>query len=408
MALCVLVEGFFSGSEIAVVSVNRAKLRHLVNKGSTRAKILDRILKKPEWLLSTTLLGTNLATLMLNAVATLYVVQNFGEKYEMATIIVTWPLMLVLGEAIPKALYQRHADKVALYVIVPLQIISWVLSPFIWMFCSIARLAARIGGFSSERKSPLLTKEELQSMYLKSAASSTAARAGKVKDLESSMIDRIFSFSDQEAEDIMIPLINLISIRDDVTISAAADIMRKSGFSRLPVYSDRVYNIIGWVNQYDLLLAKDRAAKVKTKLRKVRYVPETMLVDHLLITMQRAGESLAFVVDEYGGATGLVTLEDILEEIVGEIEDEYDIDETYIRELENGQLIVNARIPIDELNEKLPQVVPQGEYETLGGYLATKMQKIPLPGEEYRVGRLRYRILKTTERTVEEVEIHIS
>ncbi len=384
---------------MAVVSVNRGHLRHLVEKGVKSAKMLDRALARPEWFLGTTLLGTNLSTITLNVVATLFVVRRFGEEYEFYTLLITAPLILIFGEVLPKVIYQRFADVLAVKLIFPLRVIGWFFAPVVFI---LSRVSSFFSGLTSKEKSPVFTREELQLMF------SVKTNRSKMKELEQQMIDRIFSFSDRMAKDVMIPLVNVVSIRDDASVRHATVVMRRSGFSRIPVYGDRVFDIVGWVSQADLLFEKDKTKRVAQIMRKVRFVPETMMMDRLLLSMQRRGDSLAVVVDEYGGGIGLITMEDILEEVVGEVEDEFDQDEKMIERLSSHHLKVNARVSILEINEKLPTKIPEGEYETLGGFLQMKLQRMPQEGDSVLIGGSQIRVIDATERSVECCEIFLS
>jgi CBS domain containing-hemolysin-like protein len=401
IALCIVVEGFFSGSEIAMVSVNRSHLRHLVAKGSRRAQALTRVLEKPEWILSTTLVGTNLSVVTLNAVATLYVAREFGSRWELATILVTAPLILVFGEVIPKTLFQRYADRIAVSLVYPLELVAIAMSPLVGLVAGVAKLVANAAGVHPTKKTPLLTREELELIF------QASERHQGIKDLERKMIDRIFAFSDRRAREIMIPLVEVVSLRDDTTLEKAMETMEKSKYSKIPVYSGRSYNMVGWINHFDLLFSEKRGGKVGEYVRPLRFVPSTTRLDRLLVTMQREGDPLAVVVDEYGGAIGLVTMEDVLEEIVGEIEDEYDTQSAHVRRIDANRLVVDARAPISQLNDLLTHKVPPGDYETLGGFLATRLQRIPAKGDEVLHRNLLFRVRAATDRAVEEVEIVI-
>ncbi len=397
--LCLLAEGFFSGSEIAIVSMDRAKLRYLVQKGSRRARTLSRILENPEWLLSATLLGTNLTITALNAVVTLFVIDRFGSDYELFTILVTAPLILMFGEAIPKAIFQRYSDKIAPHLVYPLQIFSWILSPLVASVAGIAKLVTYICGVQSKKKTPFITREELELVF------SAYENPQGVKNLERQMIDRIFSFKDRQVKEIMIPLVEVISVSEDTTLEEAASKMKQSGYSRLPVYSARVDHMKGWISHYDLLVTKDRSRKVSEFLRRIRFVPSTIPVSRLLVVMQRRGDSLVGVVNEYGGVIGILTMEDLLEEVVGDIEDEYDVLSPLVRKIGHNRLTVSARIPIDKLNSVLFEQIPLGDYETLGGFLLTRMQKVPSVGERYHYRKVVFEIVKADDRGIEEVEV---
>jgi CBS domain containing-hemolysin-like protein len=381
--------------------MNRAQLRYLVKKGSIRAAALSRVLEKPEWLLSTTLLGANLAQITLNSFMTVFVIERFGAEYEFWTILVTAPLLLFFGEALPKAIFQRFADRIATHLVFPLRIVSWALSPLVAGVAIFAKLVTAVIGLQSAKRTPLVTREELELVF------QASERQQGVKDLERRMIDRIFAFSDRQVSEIMIPLVDVVSIRDDSTLSDAAVRMRQSGYSRLPIYANRVDHIIGWVNHYDLLLSPNRTAQVRDLLRPIRFVPTTVVLSRLLVTMQKAGDNLACVVNEYGGVVGMVTLEDVIEQVVGDIEDEYDTVSPLIRRPDAHRMLVDARVDIDKLNEVLPQPITPGDYETLAGFLTNVMQRVPTEGEKYVYRKMIFHVLKANPRGIDEVEIFI-
>ena len=396
---CILLEAFCSGSEIAIVSVNRTQLRHLVEKGSKKAKALNEVLQNPEWLLGTTLLGTNLATISMNAVVTLFVIRTFGEEYEFFTLLFTTPLILFFGEVLPKAIFQSLADRLAMELVFPLKIFSYIMSPFVATVAWFAKLAVKLTGIRLQKKTPFVTREELEILL-------QASERGKgVKDLEKEMIDRVFSFSDQQAREIMIPLVDLVSINQQASLNQAAATINKCGYSRLPVYSGRIDNIVGWITHFDVLRSESQELLVKDIMREVPFVPGTIPLDSLLIRMQKKGESLVMLVDEYGGVNGMVTMEDVIEEVVGEIEDEYDQASHFVKKLGSHAILVNARIPIEQLNDMLSDKIPEGSYETLAGYLLTKFEQIPKKGEKIKVDNISFVVTKATKRSIEEIEI---
>lgn len=370
-----------------------------MERGSGRARFLTRILDRPEWILATTLLGTNLAVVTINAIATLYVADHFGKKFEFLTILVTAPVILIFGEAIPKAFGQRFSDSVALQLVYPLRIISWMMSPLVAVIAAVARVAVRISGIRPLKKTPYITREELELIL------QASNRQPGVKDLERRMIDRIFSFSNRQAREIMIPLVKVVAIQQEATLHEAVQLLAHSGFSRLPVYRNNVTDIVGWINHYDLLLEKDRSRLVKEVMRNVAYIPAAMLLDRLLIVMQMAHWSIAAILDEHGGAIGIVTLEDVIEEVVGDIEDEYDQTSPLYRRVDPHRVVVESKITIRELNDVLASEIPPGDYETLAGFLMERMQRIPAVGEEFRYKKLLFRVTRGTARTIHEVEI---
>ncbi|MCB0308740.1 MAG: HlyC/CorC family transporter [Bdellovibrionales bacterium] len=397
--LCLILEAFFSGSEMAMVSINRAQLKYLVEKGSGRAKSIMRALDNPEWFLGTTLLGTNLAVLTLNAYATYYVIETFGPKYELLTMLFTAPLILFLGEAIPKALFQRYADVFAVRVIYPLKVISWLFSPLVAIFVGVSKLAIQSSRLQIKKKTPFLSREELELLF------QASEKQKGFKEVERRMIDRVFSFSKKPAREIMIPLVDVVSLREDATLDEATKLIKQNGFSRYPVYSFRVDHVVGWINHFDLLRVKNMQEPIRPFIREIRFFPQTVFLGKLLLEMQKSGDRIVMLVDEYGGVVGMVTLEDVIEEVVGEIEDEYDYKTSFIKKMDLKSAVVNARIPIATVNEMLPIKIPLGDYETLAGYLLAHIQRIPMPGEIVKVEKIHFRVLKSNNRAIEEVEI---
>ncbi len=398
--LCLLAEAFFSGSEIAVVAADKIRLRHLARKGSGAAQLISKSLKRPERLLSTTLVGTNLSVVTSTTIATSLFVKEFGENGVLYTPLIMTPFLLILGEVIPKNLFQQRADSISLRIIRPLWLFYYLLYPIIHLLSRfIGSLSRAIGG--SGEKIPFVTKEEIKS---------TLKIKGKGSDLKASektMIHRIFSFSETTVKEVMIPLIEVLAIEEDATVAEAIEKIAQRGYSRLPVFRSRIDEIVGILNSFDLLGATQREKSIQPFIRETLFVPETKAADELLFQLQREGKSMAIVVDEYGGAVGVVTIEDILEEIVGEIEDEHDDEAWLYRELGEGRYVFKARMEIDQINEKLPFKLPEGEYETLAGFIITHLGRIPREGEIIEYKNLILSIKRATERSVLEVEIRV-
>ncbi len=398
--LCLLFEAFFSGSEIAVVAADKIRLRHLARKGSGTAQLVSNALKHPERLLSTTLIGTNLSVVTSTTIATSLLVRNFGESGVLYTALIMTPLLLILGEVIPKNLFQQRADSASLRVIRPLWLFSYLFYPLIYLLSQFAGYLSRAIGGSSEGI-PFVTKEELKS------ALKIGGKGSDMKVSEKNMIHRIFSFSETTVREVMIPLIEVVAIKEEATVAETIEKIAEKGYSRLPVYRSRIDEIVGILNSFDLLGATPRGKSIQTFVREALFVPETKAVDELLFQLQREGKSMGIVVDEYGGAVGVVTIEDILEEIVGEIEDEHDDEEWLYRELGEGRYIFKARMEIDQINERLPFRFPEGDYETLAGFIITRLGRIPREGEVIKYKNLTLTIKRATDRSVLEVEIRV-
>jgi len=361
-----------------------------------------KVLDKPEWFLGTTLLGTNLAVITLSTYATFYVIETYGQKYEILTMFVTAPLTIFFGEALPKTIFQRFSDVLAIHLIYPIRVLSWIFSPVVAVFAGISKLAIRSTGIQVQKKTPFLTREELELVF------QASEKRSSFKEMERKMIDRVFSFSKKPAREIMIPLVDVVSIREDSKVQEATRQMKQSGFSRYPVYAFRVDHIVGWINHFDLLRIRDSKEAIHKYIRELHFFPQHIYLGKLLLEMQKKGDRIVMLVDEYGGVVGMVTLEDVIEEVVGDIEDEYDYRTSFIKKMDLQSAVVNARIPIASVNEILPAKIPSGDYETLAGYLLSEIHRIPSVGEYFMVNKIGYRIIKGNERTIEEVEITLS
>jgi len=396
---CILCEGFFSGTETAFVSLDRAKIKALADKGDNRAIGINSFLEKPESFFSTTLLGTNLSVVISNTIATVMIITYLGESYEYITIFIMAPLLLVFGEIVPKTVYRYHADQISPHIVAPLKVIAGILKPFVFLLSGITECFVKFFRMDRAQTYPLTTREDLAN-YLDLWNINS-----RLKTAEKKMIERIFDFSETLAEDIMIPLVNIKALEDSDSIEEAIIKARKTGHSRIPVYSEEAYNIIGIVLAYDLITIPDKSLSIKDIMRPARYVPDSIPVDKLLKQLRTEGNSIAVVVDEYGGTTGILTVEDILEEVVGEIYDEHDKEETSIIRTGENRYLIDALTEIDRLNEHFKIDLPKEDYETVSGFLLKKMGKIPETSETFKFRDITFIIKETDTRSIKKVII---
>lgn len=402
IVMCVLFEGFFSGTETAMVSLDRARIKALSEKGSKREVLLHAMIHSPERFFSTTLLGTNTVTVLGNAIATFLVITYLGEGYKYITIVIMTPVILVLGEIVPKTVYRYRAEQIAPYLVYPLRVISIIFYPFVKALSWVAGIFVKLFGMEGAHLRPHTTREDLEN-YLAMWNLDSGLRTAEKK-----IVERIFDFTETEVEDIMIPLINVAALEIVDGIDEAIRLAQKTGYSRIPVYSEEAYNIIGIVHAFDLLTAREKAQGLKDIMRQAPYVPNTVPVDELLRQLRTEGNSIAVVVNEYGGTIGIVTIEDILEEVVGEIYDEYDKEEHFFVQVGRNRYLVNARMEIDELNDHLKLELPKDDYETVAGFLLKHMERIPRVGERFQFENMAFAITKADRRSIKEVSITIA
>ena len=399
MAVALTMEGFFSGSEIGVVSADRLKLRQQAAKGSRGAKLALSMLEKPEWLLSTTLVGTNISVVTNTTVATALMIHLFGPDYSWLAVVVAAPLIWVFGEIVPKSVFQQKANEITPHAVYILKFFSFVFYPILVIFSFLTRHLTRLVG---EKKSNIFTlREQIISMsHMSEPGDEVAPGQGK-------MIRRMFRFSETPATQVMVPLIDVVGVDKSATCDDAIRFAAESAHRNLVVYDRRIDLIVGMVHSLELLDV-DPECPLQPYIRPVRYVGGTKNVQSLLQELRKTDEGLAVVVDEYGTAKGIVTAEDIMEEVVSEMQDEFDRGRGFIPKVEKlgeKDYLVSGRIELEQLNEKLGISIRKGSYQTLAGFLLEKSHEIPPEGTFIiSHGRI-YTISKRTDTVIEEVRI---
>ena len=394
-----LMEGFFSGSEIGVVSADQMKLRHDAAKGSRGAKLALEMLKKPEWLLSTTLVGTNIAVVSNTTIVTALMIELFGEQNSWFAIVLVAPLIWIFGEIVPKSIFQQRANTITPRAIFLLRLASYLFYPILIVFTLTTRLLT--WRFGEQIQNPFTLREEILTML------QMPATEGDIQPVEKDMIQRIFSFTETAAYEVMIPLIDVAAIEQGATCGEAIALAHAEAHIRLPVYAERVDKVVGVLNALEVLGA-DANQPIKPFIREVRFVPPSKNISELLLDLRKDGDTVAVVVDEFGGATGLVTMEDIMEEVVEELEDEYDSGEKpvqWVRKISKREYLVSARIEVDSLEEELGIPIPKGKYATLAGFLLEKSGEIPVPGTVIKRSGITFTVERSTPQAIQEVRV---
>ncbi len=316
--VCLLGSAFFSGAETAIVSASRIKIRHLAGQGNKRAATVQQFLARPEWILSVTLVGTNIFVVLGSILAATFTISLVRQQEELgmavATIVMT-PIMLIIGETLPKAFFYQHANWIVLRIAPVLQVFSILFYPVV-QICSLpAKVLVRIIGDRDKVKNPFVTRQELKLLIM--------GAHSELNVHEQEMIGHLFKFSEIVARSIMVPLERVVVTDVRGTVADAMRLIRESGHSRLPLYEGRIDNIVGYVAVQDVV-GVDSSLPLYRVRRSVIFVPENKSISGLLVHLKQVGQHMAIVVTKHRRVSGLVTLEDIVEEIVGEIEDEYD------------------------------------------------------------------------------------
>jgi len=398
VTVLIALEAFFSGSEIAFVSANRARLLRLAKEDRPDARMAKSLISRPEQLFATTVLGTSLAMSATSVVCTLFLTARLGSYGEWANFLALTPLVLLFGEFLPKAICRKHADQIVLRLGKALKICGIALYPATRLLAAYTSFLNRILGVPQAR-SFLFSREEIKGAL-------PASRGSDITASERELLFRILEFRKRTAKDMLRPLIDVVAIEEANSIGEAVKRFNESGHSRIPVYRDRVDNIVGLVSIFDCLRAPALEAPVAEIMQPPLFIPDSKPVGELLEELRNL--PMAVAVDEYGGAKGILTREDVIEEIVGEIEDEYDEPPRLYHQISENAYVVNARMEIKEIRQQLEIPIPEGEdYQTLGGFLLKRMQKIPRKWESTVVDGVEYVVQVATDRSIEEVYVVI-
>ncbi|MCX7846033.1 MAG: hemolysin family protein [Dictyoglomaceae bacterium] len=396
---------FFSALETSLISSPKIKLHHLALEGNKKARRLLSLLENTQEVLATILIANNIVNILIASIATkitLSYTQNYGIS--IATGLSTF-FIVIFGEMIPKTFGLKYKERFSLsffYLFFPIYII---LKPVTHIFLIFSSIFYHILGKTSENISPFATIEEFITLV------NMGEREGIIEKEEKEFINNVIEFTDTEVHEVMVPRIDMACVSVEDSLEEVWKKIIEEGHSRLPVYEGNIDNIVGIIHAKDVLkaLAEKNNKNLKELMREVMYVPENMKINDLFNEMRKRKVHMAIVVDEYGGTAGLVTLEDLLEELVGEIEDEYDKEERMFSFIDKKNILVDAKMNIYELNELLEEYwkekLPETEYDTVGGLILDILGRVPLRGEEIRLGNLNIKIESMRRQRIEKIRI---
>jgi CBS domain containing-hemolysin-like protein len=396
---CLLTTMFFSAAEMSFIAANRVRLRHMAEAGHQGARRYLEEFRRPERFLSTAMMGVTISHIVAGSAAGWWLLPILGPSAPLVATAVLTPVMLVFGEVIPKAIAREWATPMILRLYRPLTWLSVVLAPLVKLSNAIVGGLLNTLGRRHVDTRKFVSREELKLLLQMEPGEAD------VTTQEAELIDKIFDLGDTTVREIMVPLVEVAAVPETATPEEAIAAMLERGFSRLPIYRARVTNLVGIVTAMDLFARGGEVPAVGQLMRPANYVPETQRIDDLLRQMQRGRQHMAIVVDEYGGSTGVVTLEDIVEQIVGDIRDEHDRTPATIERLPDGSYRVAARMHIDELNEALDWDLPKADYETVAGLGLATLHRIPRTGEEFTVAGYTITVLEADARHITAVKI---
>jgi putative hemolysin len=404
MLILLLLKGFFSGSEIALVNADKLKLHHKAKQGHKGSVMVLNLFKKPDVLLGTTLVGTNVSTIALTTIGTMVMVSYFGESGELYAFLLFTPIFLILGEIVPKSVYQQNSDSMAPFVVFPLKFFSMAFYPIVFVFSRVARLAALLVGGGKTSQNMFITREQIRTVV------EMADRGANVDAFDRGRIKRVIRFADTTVGEAMIPIAEVKAINRHLKTSDAIQTIRRKGYNRLPVFKTNISNVIGIVTltTWDMMDPELPEKPLKDLMKPAHYVSPYQTIDQLLPILRRRKDRMAIVVDEFGSAIGIITMEDILEEVVGEIDVGYDFDEYLPKKKrvfemldENGEVyLMDSRLPISEANEVLGVNLPASEAHTIGGLVTARLRHIPEKDEFIIECGLKITVTEATERSI--------
>ena len=373
----ILLSGFFSSAETALSSVNRVRLRTMIEDGNKRAALVDRILDKYGKMISTILIGNNIVNLGASSLTTTFVMDVWGNAYVAVGTGILTLLVLLGGEIIPKTLAKTYAEKISLNYAFIIDKLMWILTPVIFLVDKVSGLLMKLLHIDPNAKWDSMTESELKTYV------DVSHEDGVIESEEREMIYNVFNFSDAVAKDVMIPRINMITVDKDATYSELAKLFKEYMYTRIPVYEDDQDNMIGLVNIKDLLFIEDQKNfRISSILRKAHYTYEFKKTADLMLEMREKAYNVTFVLNEYGACVGMITMEDLLEEIVGDIRDEYDDDEKEnIVKIAENQYLVEGSMKIDDINDVLDTDMNSEDYDSIAGLMIEHLDRLPEAGE---------------------------
>lgn len=419
--LLIGVNAFFAASEIAILSVRQSKLKPLIEEGNKSAKIVDRYLEEPSKLLATIQVGITFAGFFASALSAktlavhlanllkrtnLFVISQFADSisFILITAVVAY-ITLVLGELVPKRMALQKSDKVALSVAKPIAFISKIAYPIVKLLTNSTNLIVKLMGGSIKYDSQQITEEEIRLMI------NVGEERGIIQETETEMINSIFEFDDTVVKEVMTPRTDMVTVNVNAKIEEILDVIVEEHFSRIPVYEDTIDNIIGILYVKDLfgIIKKGEGLEVSLKdmIRDAYYVSEYKKIDELFKEMQKSKNHIAIVIDEYGGTAGLITIEDLLEEIVGNIFDEYDDVVLEYEQVNSDTYLVNGMLSLDEVNHIMDIELPEDEleFDTISGMVLSLSGKMPQVGDEVEFDGIKFRIEEVEDKRITKIRI---
>ncbi|MFW6120922.1 MAG: hemolysin family protein [Petrotogales bacterium] len=398
LLICIIGSGFSSGSETALVSASRTRIQHLASKGQKSASSALEIIKQKEKILAVTLVVTNIFNISGGAIATMILTRSIGTFGPIIATIIMTSVLLVLSEIVPKTYFFHYSNKILIKTSKFWKYVSLIFIPITYPVVLLKKIMHRILK-SPDKSDYSVTRDEIKLIIKESA------EGGTIWKQQHEMLESALNYIQKKAREVMLPISEVALIPEVSTVEEFLSVVREQGHTRIPVYRERVDRIIGLVNVFDIFFDKHKKKHIHSYTRKAKLVPETKRVNQLFIEMQKEYESLAIVVNEFGACIGIITIEDIIEEIFGELVDEHEEPTFDIQKKETGRYIVDGRTDIDNLKQKTGISIKKRGFETVGGYVLYKLGRIPQKDETFTDANLKVKILEADLYRVKSIEL---
>ena len=404
LVVLLLGSGFFSASETSLMSLSKIRIRYMEDEGVKGAKLVGSLIEKSSDLLSSILVGNNIVNIAATSVSTSLFISIFGDGgVAIATAVMT-VLVLVFGEITPKTIAANSPEKVAVVVSKPISIIMKITKPIVWIFNLLTGIIFKILGIDNDGVKPFITEEELKAMV------NVSHEEGVLEMEEREIINNVFQFGDMQAKEAMIQRLDMVAIDIEDSYDEIIELFKSEKLSRLPVYQESIDDIVGILNIKDIIFLSDEEIEnfdIKDYVREAFFTYEFKKITQLLEEMKKEKTQMAIVVDEYGGTAGLLTIEDLVEVIVGDIDDEYDEEEEEIVKINDNEYLVEGSTKISDVNEQLGINLESEEFDSIGGFIIGYLKRIPEENEIIEVEDVKFKVESIDKNRINKIRIFV-
>ena len=401
LVLLVLMSAFFSSAETALINMSKIRLKHLVKENVKNADKLEKLYEDSNKLIGAILIGNNIVNVATSSIATIITTSRFSNAGLGISVGLTTLVILIFGEITPKNLALQNSESISLFVAPIILFLVRIFTPILFILNNISKLLSSLLGQRNDDKKPTITQDELKTIV------DVSNQEGVLQTDETEMIQNIFEFKDLTVDDIMIQRRDIVAISSDMSYDEIIEVFKNRQLSRLPIYEDTIDDIIGVLYAKDLFFNEHNKEEfdIKTLMREPVFVNEFVKISDFFKKMQQVKTHIAIVLDEYGGVAGIVTMEDLVESIVGDIYDEYDQQDEEVRKVKENIYVINGNSKLTEIQELLQVELVSKDYESLGGYLMDKMGKIPTQGDIYEDDNFKFVISSMDKNRINKVKV---